>query len=278
MLNTKIYFISTIIVIKQRMQLSGQNKCLSCARSVVKYEGFFALYRSLPITLFMNAPYHITTVIVNENLKKIIEPKKKKFKFLSYFFCAAIAGGFASCLTCPMDNIKTKLQTQSIMSSCEILETKILSQMSKPLVLERHKESNTSSSHQSVSNLNINNNNKLINSHNYSISSAKTNTINSNQTNAKLKNTNNSTSTTNLDTTANKKSKNIDSSTQCSIEEKNNLKYRTIKYTIKSIYNEDGFFKGFFRGVGPRFMFNCPSCAISWGSYEIMKHLLSSNI
>lgn len=40
----------------------------------------------------MNAPYAITTVMVNENLKKVVEPKKRKFKFLSYFFCAAIAG------------------------------------------------------------------------------------------------------------------------------------------------------------------------------------------
>jgi hypothetical protein len=40
----------------------------------------------------MNAPYAITTVMVNENLKKVVEPKKRKFKFLSYFFCAAVAG------------------------------------------------------------------------------------------------------------------------------------------------------------------------------------------
>lgn len=40
----------------------------------------------------MNAPYAISTVMVNENLKKIVEPKKRKFSFLSYFFCAAIAG------------------------------------------------------------------------------------------------------------------------------------------------------------------------------------------
>ncbi len=43
----------------------------------------------------MNAPYSITTVMVNENLKKIVEPKKRKLKFLSYFFCAAIAGKFS---------------------------------------------------------------------------------------------------------------------------------------------------------------------------------------
>jgi hypothetical protein len=40
----------------------------------------------------MNAPYAITTIMVNENLKKVVEPKKRKFKFMSYFFCAAIAG------------------------------------------------------------------------------------------------------------------------------------------------------------------------------------------
>ena len=40
----------------------------------------------------MNAPYSITTVVVNENLKKVVEPKKREYKFLSYFFCAAIAG------------------------------------------------------------------------------------------------------------------------------------------------------------------------------------------
>jgi hypothetical protein len=40
----------------------------------------------------MNAPYSITTIVVNENMKKVVEPKKRKFKFLSYFGCAAFAG------------------------------------------------------------------------------------------------------------------------------------------------------------------------------------------
>ena len=42
----------------------------------------------------MNAPYSITTIVVNENLKKVVEPKKREYKFLSYFLCAAIAGIF----------------------------------------------------------------------------------------------------------------------------------------------------------------------------------------
>jgi hypothetical protein len=40
----------------------------------------------------MNAPYSTTTVMVNENLKKIVKPHEKEYKFLSYFFCAAFAG------------------------------------------------------------------------------------------------------------------------------------------------------------------------------------------
>lgn len=40
----------------------------------------------------MNAPYSITTVMVNENVKKVVKPKDRKHKFLSYFSCAAIAG------------------------------------------------------------------------------------------------------------------------------------------------------------------------------------------
>jgi hypothetical protein len=30
--------------------------------------------------------------MVNENVKKVVQPKKRRFTFLSYFFCAALAG------------------------------------------------------------------------------------------------------------------------------------------------------------------------------------------
>jgi hypothetical protein len=73
----------------------------------------------------MNAPNSVTTVMINENLKKIVQPKKRKYTFLSYFACAAVAGSFASIVTCPMDNIKTKLQTQNTTSTCEKLDTLI---------------------------------------------------------------------------------------------------------------------------------------------------------
>jgi len=180
------------------MQLSGFKKCLNCMKGLVKTEGFISLYRSLPITMFMNAPYAITTVTVNENMKKIIEPKKRRFKFLSYFLCAAFAGGVASIVTCPFDNIKTKLQTQSTMSSCE--------------VMEGYKKSEKCG-------VDDDRRNRLFNE-----------------------------------------------------KEGSSVKYKNIHQTVISIYKDDGFRKGFFKGIGPRILFNSPSCAISWASYEFMKH------
>ncbi len=54
------------------------------------------------------------------------------------------------------------------------------------------------------------------------------------------------------------------------------VKYKSIVSTMKAIYRENGFFKGFFRGLTPRVLSNSPSCAISWGTYEIVKHFLSN--
>lgn len=180
-------------MLKQRIQLSGQS-AVDCAKNIFKNEGFVSFYRSLPITLFMNAPYSITTVMVNENLKKIIEPKKRRFTFLSYFSCAALAGSFASIVTCPMDIIKTKLQTQNEKSMFEKMDS-TLKENNKGLLNENNKEPH--------------------------------------------------------------------------------IKYKDILSTARIIIQEDGISKGFFKGVTPRILSNAPSCAISWGTYEIVKHLLS---
>jgi solute carrier family 25 phosphate transporter 23/24/25/41 len=157
----------------------------------------------------MNAPYSITTVVVNENMKKVVEPKKRKFKFLSYFGCAAFAGAIASVITIPMDNIKTKLQTQTMSSICEKID--LLSD--KKLLLDK--------------------NSKL--------------SLNTFSTNDKV---------------------------DCSGETQ--IKYKNIFSTVRLVYQEDGFVKGFFKGLTPQLIRNAPSCAISWGTYEIVKHLLIS--
>ena len=50
----------------------------------------------------------------NENLKILVKPQKRKYKFLYYFFCASVSGTIASILTNPMDVIKTRLQTKNV--------------------------------------------------------------------------------------------------------------------------------------------------------------------
>jgi len=61
----------------------------------------------------------------------------------------------------------------------------------------------------------------------------------------------------------------------CHEQKPETIKYRSIHQTAKLIFNEHGFFKGFYRGLIPRILFNSPSCAISWCSYEVMKHILT---
>jgi len=159
--------------------------------------------------------------MVNENLKKIVQPKKRQFTFLSYFGCAAIAGIFilnilgtcASIVTCPMDNIKTKLQTQDTKSTCEKIDS-ILKEF------EKEKETTTTS---------------------------------------KTKVSQNAFSTVHK--------------SDCNTEPQ--VKYKNILSTIRMILIEDGFVKGFFKGLTPRIMSNAPSCAISWVTYEMVKHCLS---
>lgn len=48
-----ILFINIFLVIKQRIQLTGSSKCFECAKSILKTEGIFSFYRSLPITVVM---------------------------------------------------------------------------------------------------------------------------------------------------------------------------------------------------------------------------------
>jgi len=110
-----------------------------------------------------------------------------------------------------MDNIKTKLQTQTTPNTCEKLE----------FMLKDEKKSNP------INNLNA--------------------------------------SSTNAFSTINKM--------DCNSNE--TIKYKNIYSTIKYIWMEEGFFKGFFKGVTPRVINNAPSCAISWCTYEFVKNFLT---
>jgi len=116
-----------------------------------------------------------------------------------------------------MDNIKTRLQTQSIKSSCEKIEC-INQELDKQINSSRLNEFNT-----------------ICND--------------------------------------SKKKINLSSQKDTLVAE---IKYKNILSTMRAIHQENGFFKGFFKGLTPRILSNSPSCAISWCTYEIVKHFLTN--
>jgi len=101
-------------MLKQRTQLApnGLTHPSALLRYIVKNEGFLSLYRGYPITLLMNVPQAAVIVSVNESLKVLYKPKNGH-NVLSYFLCAGIAGSASAMMTIPLDNIKTRLQTQT---------------------------------------------------------------------------------------------------------------------------------------------------------------------
>jgi solute carrier family 25 iron transporter 28/37 len=103
-------------MLKQRTQIASRatTGLTSLLSYVIQKEGFRSLYRSYPITLLMNVPQAATIVCVNETLKVQYRPKNGH-NVLSYFFCAGIAGSLAATMTIPLDNIKTRLQTQTFL-------------------------------------------------------------------------------------------------------------------------------------------------------------------
>lgn len=60
----------------------------------------------------MNVPYQSLIVASNEVFKKVLKRRKIELNFGTYFGCASLAGLIASCFTMPLDNVRTKMNTQ----------------------------------------------------------------------------------------------------------------------------------------------------------------------
>lgn len=112
--------ITPMDVVKQRLQMGGYSGTLDCVQSTLRKEGVHAFYRSLPTTLAMNIPYMGLFVASNESLKRCLDigtstSSSSSSKFAGapwYFLAAGMSGALASSLTLPLDNVKTRLQTQ----------------------------------------------------------------------------------------------------------------------------------------------------------------------
>jgi len=110
-------------VLKQRLQLNQYSSLISCARSVIKHEGFRALYLSYPATLLLNVPFHSIQFPCYELVQETLNPLKK-YSPLVHCFSGAVAGGVAAAATTPIDNLKTVLQTRGCLEASESAKIK----------------------------------------------------------------------------------------------------------------------------------------------------------
>ena len=99
-------------VLKQRMQLGLYSKPMDALRAVVRTEGIRALYSSYFTTILMNVPNAAVLVVTNDWMKSILNPSGKQ-NFSAFLVSGLVAGALSGFVTCPLDVIKTRIQTQS---------------------------------------------------------------------------------------------------------------------------------------------------------------------
>jgi solute carrier family 25 iron transporter 28/37 len=103
-------------VVKQRLQLGLYKDGVDCVRCVLQSEGFWGLYRSLPLTMIGNVPQTAILAATNEKLKRFFGLTRRETlvsEMPLYFVSGAVAGAFAAAITNPVDVVKTRLQVQS---------------------------------------------------------------------------------------------------------------------------------------------------------------------
>lgn len=113
-------------VLKTRLQLQGRYQnpyfnsgynykgTVDAARTIVRQEGFSALFYGFQATLYRDLPFSALQFMFYEQ-NQIWARKWKQSREIGpqlEFLTGAAAGGLAGAITCPLDVVKTRLQTQ----------------------------------------------------------------------------------------------------------------------------------------------------------------------
>lgn len=106
--------------IKQRLQLGHYRGMMDALFHITKKEGYASLFRSFPITLFTNIPYGAVMVSTNELMKQHFIQNGGKLDVTTCIMSSSMAGMVAAATTTPLDQIKTRLQTQSLQPACPL--------------------------------------------------------------------------------------------------------------------------------------------------------------
>ncbi len=110
-------------VVKQRLQLQQHRTILTCLRSLIKNEGIKSLYLSYPTTLLLNVPFHVIQFPVYEFMQGTLNPDQV-YSPMVHCVAGGIAGGIAAAVTCPIDVLKTALQTRGLLPAPEAAQIK----------------------------------------------------------------------------------------------------------------------------------------------------------
>jgi len=101
--------------VKQRLQLGYYQGLSDAVRTMIRVEGVYGLYRSLPVTLCTNLPYGAVMVTTNEYLREyLMQANNQRLDVKTTLLAGCGAGMVAAAVTTPLDRLKTRLQTQGL--------------------------------------------------------------------------------------------------------------------------------------------------------------------